>query len=95
MTYVIYNKETTRMFHVPTRHARCYKETWKSLGAAKAALTRCKLDPEVWLIAEIMDFRENIELRETRHNLLSGKAFEVAVNSPYSTCPSSETYHSS
>jgi hypothetical protein len=95
MTHIIYHKDTTKQHYVPTQHVRCYKEDWATEGAAKAARTRAKLDPTVWLIAEIMDFRENIELKETRHNLLSGKAFEVGVNAHYNTCPSSETYHSS
>jgi len=93
--FVIYHKETTKTHYVPTRHVRCYKDSWATESAAKAARTRSKLDPETWLIAEIMDFRENIEKKETRYNLLSGKPFEASVNSPYSTCPSSETYHSS
>ena len=93
--FVIYHKETTKQHYVNTRHVRCYKDTWATESAAKAARTRSKLDPEVWLIADIETFRNEIEKTETRRNFLSGKEFEVGVNSPYSTCPSSETYHSS
>jgi len=93
--YVIYHKETTKTHYVPTRHVRCYKSSWATEGAAKAARTRSKLDPATWLIADIETFRATIEKKETRKNLISGKEFEVSVNSPYSTCPSSETYWSS
>lgn len=40
MAYVIYDKETTQLFQVPTQHVRCYRDSWDSIGAAKAALTR-------------------------------------------------------
>ena len=40
MSYVIYDKETTRLFKVPGGGRGCYKDSWDSIGAAKAALTR-------------------------------------------------------
>jgi hypothetical protein len=83
------------MHYVPTAHVRCYKEDWATEAAAKAARTRAKLDPTVWLIAEKGEFHRAIELKETRKNLLSGKEFKVGVNAGYTTCPSSETYWSS
>ena len=95
MSYVIYHKETTLTHWVHTRHVRCYKDSWATESAAKAAITRSKLDPKMWLIAEIGEFRATIEKKETRYNLISGKPFESSINAPYNTCPSSETYHSS
>lgn len=95
MSYVIYHKDTTKMHCAKTRHVRCYKEDWATMAAAKAARTRAKLDPTVWFIAEKGEFHRLIELKETRKNLISGKEFTTSVNSPYNTCPSSETYWSS
>jgi hypothetical protein len=40
MTYVIYNKETTVILRTPSRSVGCYVENYKTLAAAKAALTR-------------------------------------------------------
>ena len=40
MGYVIYNKETTVILRISARSAGCYKESFKSESAAKAALTR-------------------------------------------------------
>lgn len=93
--YVIYHKETTRQHSVRTQHVRCYKSDWATEAAAKAARTRCGLDTDVWLIAEIRDFRDNIELKEERTNIMSGKKFTTSINSPRSLDPSSETYWSS
>jgi len=40
MSYVIFNKETTRILSAPARSVGCYIESYKSESAAKAALTR-------------------------------------------------------
>ena len=93
--FVIYHKDTTKQHSVRTQHVRCYRDEWATESAAKAARTRSQLDKDVWLIAEIMDFRDNIELKEERTNAMSGKKFTSSVNAPYSTCPSSENYWSS
>lgn len=93
--FVIYHKETTKQHYVKTKHVRCYKEDWATEGAAKAARTRAKLDPTVWLIADAIYFRECIELQETRKDAMNGKAFTTGVNAPFSTCRSSENYYCS
>ena len=117
MSYVIYNKETTKTLLAPARSVRCYVEYYKTERAAKAALTRlenkgmlgekCEVNRETFettrtpytredfAIAEINDFRQNIEKKETRTNIISGKEFEVSVNTPYTQTPESETYWSS
>jgi len=40
MSYVIFNKETTRILQAPARSVGCYIDSYKSESAAKAALTR-------------------------------------------------------
>lgn len=97
MTFVIYDKETTRQHRVRTQHAGCYRDTWATESAAKAARTRSQLDTEVWLIAEIMDFRNNIEQTEivySIHDLKKERPIKQSVNTPRCCDPSSELYWS-
>lgn len=93
--YVIYHKETTRYLcrHAGTKNK---KEIYQSLGAAKSAITReAKLgaiNADDFAVAGYHEFSKNIEKEEERHNIMNGKAFMTRVNSPHSSCPSSETY---
>ncbi len=94
MTYVVYNKETTK-----TIRAKAYgKEYYATEAAAKAFLTRMvKMGyrKEDFAVAEISDFRANIEKYETVTNLMSGKPVRQSVNTPYYCSVASETYWSS
>jgi hypothetical protein len=49
---------------------------------------------EDFAVAEISDFRANIEKYETVTNLMSGKPVRQSVNTPLSCDVSSETYWS-
>jgi hypothetical protein len=93
MSYVVYNKETTK-----TMRAKAYgKEYYATEAAAKAFLTRMvKMGyrKEDFAVAEISDFRNNIEKYETVTNLMSGKQVRQSVNTPLSCDVSSETYWS-
>lgn len=93
MTYVVYNKATTK-----TIRAKAYgKEYYATEAAAKAFLTRMvKMGyrKEDFAVAEIGDFRANIEKYETVTNLMSGKQVRQSVNTPLSCDVSSETYWS-
>ena len=93
MTYVVYNKETTK-----TIRAKAYgKEYYATEAAAKAFLTRMvKMGyrKEDFAVAELGDFRTNIEKYETVTNLMSGKPVRQSVNTPLSCDVSSETYWS-
>ena len=93
MTYIVYNKETTK-----TIRAKAYgKEYYATEAAAKAFLTRMvKMGyrKEDFAVAEISDFRANIEKYETVTNLMSGKPVRQSVNTPLSCDVSSETYWS-
>jgi hypothetical protein len=93
MSYVVYNKETTK-----TIRAKAYgKEYYATEAAAKAFLTRMgKMGyrKEDFAVAEISNFRNNIEKYETVTNLMSGKQIRQSVNTPLSCDVSSETYWS-
>jgi hypothetical protein len=93
MTYIVYNKETTK-----TIRAKAYgKEYYATEAAAKAFLTRMvKMGyrKEDFAVAELGDFRANIEKYETVTNLMSGKPVRQSVNTPLSCDVSSETYWS-
>jgi hypothetical protein len=93
MAYVVYNKETTK-----TIRAKAYgKEYYATEAAAKAFLTRMVkmgYHKEDFAVAEIGDFRANIEKYENVTNLMSGKPVRQSVNTPLSCDVSSETYWS-
>ncbi len=100
MSYVIYDKESTIQFRVRARSVGCYKDTWANERAAKAALTRAHNDGKLdgpkdnYAIAEIRDFRENIEKQVEKVNMMSGKKFTQPINTPRSCDPSTELYWS-
>lgn len=88
--FVVYNKATTVIVK-SKRH-----DSFKSLGAAKAHLTRMgKMGYRVenHAVSEEVAFR-NIEKTEERTNLMSGKKFTLSVNTPRCCDPSSELYWS-
>lgn len=89
MSYVIYHDETTR-----THKSKGGFESWKTEGAAKAEITRAKLDKDEWKIAPTDPFRATIELKVRRRNIMSGNWFTEAVNTPNCLSPASETYWS-
>ena len=97
MSYVIYNKETTRLFSIPARSARCWTDNWASKGAATRAFNKAvregKITEETHAIAEAGDFHANIELTETKKTIF-GDEFTQPVNTPACCDPSTETYWS-
>jgi hypothetical protein len=91
MMFVVYHKETTQI--VGSR----VHNTWKSLGAAKAHLSRMgKMGYNVneYDIASHSFFSDNIEKTVIRRNLMTGKEFTESANTPYYCSPSSESYWS-
>lgn len=91
--FVIYHKDTTRT-HMNRRSRREYWETERS---AKAERTRSKLDTDVWLIADGVTFREDIEKTEvvySIHDTKKERPITQSVNTPRSCDPSSELYWS-
>ena len=99
MAYVIYNNATTKLLGGSSK-------SYKTMGAAKAAISRLRKtvpvtdlntdrDPLfVYAIAEINYFYKTIDQTVERVNLMSGKTFRESVNTPYHCSPSSESYWS-
>jgi len=97
MSYVIYNVETTKLLRVKSGGVGCYKETFASIGAAKAAMTRALKKGNLtvfvdYAIAETGEFRAKIEKTETVRSLMNGKEIVQSVNTPRCCDPSSELY---
>jgi hypothetical protein len=90
--HVIYNKETTRLYHTKKD-----KYTFKSEAAAKAALTRAIKNDEITeehLIAPADTFYAEIEQQVERTNIMTGETFMESINTPSYCSPSSEAYWS-
>ena len=91
--FVVYNVDTTIYANVGD------KERFKSVAAAKAAITRAMKNG--WIhdrndvaIAEEVEFHNNIEKQVERKNLMSGKKYMEPVNTPCFLSPSRESYWS-
>ena len=102
MSYVIYNKNTTIILTAPARSVGCYVESYKSAGAAKAALTRLSkkgmLDAgtakQDYNVVESGFFFREIEKFHEVCNLQTGKPVLERVNTPRSCSVGSELYFS-
>ena len=102
MSYVIYEKVTTRFLRI-LRNGYWQDAVYETEGAAKAALTRlgkgtakAKIDATQFAISERGVFHATIEKKRKTRNILNPAAgeFEVPVNTPACCDPSSELYHS-
>lgn len=107
--YVIYNKSTSAIVEVTRRNPYRVTSHYKTMSAAKAALTRMSKkywednkndyridqDPQfVYGIAESVYYRENIERMVERTCLMTGKKYMESINTPRYCSPSSEAYWS-
>ena len=94
--YIVYQQDSTRIVN-----------TYKTMAAAKAAITRSsnkhnrvmqqdhKQDPQFcWAIASNEYYYKNIEKSVTRKNMMTGKEYTESVNTPGYMSPSSEAYWS-
>ena len=106
MSYVIYKQDTTAIVEV-VRH-RPYRRTtsYKTLPAAKAALTRMHkkfIDKNGidavedgplynYGIAEEGHYRAKIERMVERVNMMTGQKYMESVNTPAYCSPASEAY---
>lgn len=101
--FVVYHKETTQIVGKDLRpdHSKSYK----SMEAAKAAITRAakklgvwETDPQhpkfVYGVARKSGFHETIEKKVRKTNMMTGQEYEESVNTPLHMSPSSETYWS-
>ena len=83
-----------------------HRHSYKTMAAAKAALTRMSKryradmletvnDPQYrYAIAEAKYFHSRIEKSRTRTSLMSGKPYTETVNTPAHMSPATETYWS-
>ena len=100
--YYIYEKSTTYIIGKPDRNGIArpdHRQSYKTLGAAKAALTRLSrvepdFDPDRYDIAASAFFHQNIEKSRKTTNMMSGEEFVEPVNTPNYMSPSSESYWS-
>ena len=103
--FVIYEISTTRLVSRPSKYARMTQKDFNTLGSAKAFLTKwakgtaraCNFDsfkPDTFAIADIKDFRQNIEKQVIRTNLMSGKEYKEPLNTEAYMSPSCESYWS-
>ena len=100
-TYIM-GKLNTRTGEVRPDHRQCYK----TMAAAKAALTRMSKRYRADLLESVNDplyrygiaeadyFHKTIEKSRTRKNMMNGVEFSETVNTPNYMSPSSETYWS-
>ena len=110
MAYYIYEKSSTYiMGKLNTRTGEVrpdHRQSYKTMAAAKAALTRMSKryradlletvnDPVFrYGIAEAEYFHKHIEKQVKKKNLLTDQEFMEPANRPYYCSPSSETYWS-
>ena len=100
--YYIYEKSTTYIIGKPDRNGIArpdHRQSYKTLGAAKAALTRLsrvepEFDPERYDIAASAFFHQNIEKKVAKRNLSTGVVYSESVNTPNYMSPASESYWS-
>ena len=100
--YYIYEKSTTYIIGKPDSNGIArpdHRQSYKTLGAAKAALTRLSrvepdYDPNRYDIAASAFFHQNIEKKVAKRNLSTGIVYEEAINTPVHMSPASETYWS-
>ena len=108
--FYIYEKSSTYiMGKVNTRTGEVrpdHRQSYKTMAAAKAALTRMSKryradlldsvnDPQYrYGIAEAEYFHKSIEKSRTTSNMMSGKPMVEPVNTPNYMSPSSEAYWS-
>jgi len=96
MTHIIYRKSDSRIMS----HRRSGKQYYESERLAKGALTKMLNaghlagERDEYDVAELDDYRTNIEQYETVINIMSGKEVRQSVNTPRCCDPSSELYWS-
>lgn len=91
MSYIIYHKETTRLLD--------QNKTYKTITAAKSALTRISkknhtINKSEYEITDINNFTNNIEKSIERTNLQTKQKYMEKINTPPYMSPAYESYWS-
>ena len=100
--FVIYEKSTTKIIEVYRKNSYSKKTSYKTMSAAKAALTRItKARKEIGgfdifdlAIAEYNYYLTKIEKQVEKTNMMTGKKYMESINTPGYMSPSSEAYWS-
>ena len=96
--YVIYSQATTQILTIYRKNSYQKKSSYKTMSAAKAALTRMSKDKCIdvvdYGIAESEYYYANIERQVEKTNMMSGKKYMESINTPGYMSPSSESYWS-
>lgn len=91
MSFVVFNFESSKLYHKPSKFSYM---VYATEGAAKAAITRLKKsDPNNdydWSSTE--DYFAKIEKTRLVKNVMTGKMVEESINTPFSCSVSSENY---
>jgi hypothetical protein len=97
MSYVIYNKETTKIVK-DYSYGSSRKEYYTTEAAAKAAVTRFAkkgmINKDEVAVTDHATYANTIEAQVKRVNMMSGKEYYESVNTPSYCSPSSESYWS-
>jgi hypothetical protein len=105
MAYVIYDTRSTMQMG-PTEHGNphsLYAKTYKTRGAALNTMTKWNnrqieidrtMGPGPYGVADLDHYRNRVIRMVTKTNLLSGKEYQEASNTPGFCSPSSEAYWS-
>jgi hypothetical protein len=91
--WVIYEVDTTVLY----RNRRTRRDAWATIGAAKAEMTRQRLDIFKYGLSEKGHFHKRIERTEvvySIHDLKKERPITQGVNTPRCCDPSSELYWS-
>ena len=96
--YVIYDLATSATVEIRRKNSYAKTVSYKTMSAAKAALTRMSkdkcIDVNDYAIADGEYYLANIEKQVTKVNMMTGKKYMESINTPYYCSPSSETYWS-
>jgi hypothetical protein len=96
--YVIYDLATSATVEIRRKNSYAKTASYKTMSAAKAALTRMSKDKCIdvtdYAIADGEYYLANIEKQVTKVNMMTGKEFQESINTPHYMSPSSETYWS-
>lgn len=88
MVYIVYRKDTTRMVRKANGD-----EFFATLATAKRHVTRY-LNWDDYAVAEYDHYRDTIEQKVERVNLMSGQKYMESINTPNYMSPASEAYWS-
>ena len=104
MKYVVYCKATTAIVGKPYASIGAAKSAITRMSKKWVdRIITDRREPEVdfskspiflYAVAELSHYRQNIEKKVERVNLMSGKKYLESVNTPLSCSPASETYWS-